>query len=583
VPPFLYTESTADVRWRPSRNAYQFNYSTFYFPNGTRYGDIMYTNAYNGTVVAFPNTLLSWGSPKAAAGDLAMAVAQQFWLPKYAVGSTTIPLNFSPAAGSVGVILDGQLLNYSSGLSSELDTGYVRVVSAAVNRLNASRKSYNYILARPLFPNMGQLSMEPVLSPNQSNVALDFNITLRPSSPVNLSTYITVSNQGLFRLLDLPGPSIHGFSGAQPSFIAHENMPLGQGTYIVKLMNFSDNSELAAGFFVVPNYNVSLLNYNLTTGTFVFRFASGGHPLNNIGYTVSLNRLYPEHGSVNQGIVAYKLPAGAPVAPGLLNFSFSMLSQNIRYALYYATTPITINPQYIDIGVVMIMVLIMVVFVKAPSTDEFYIDLPNLPEEKKVSISIKAQEFSSVFDKLNASYHWKFMPLSKPEIRSAIAANIRYNNIPVELTYTNIERILDSMVVGKMMVSADGLYAPASWVEGSKHDIEYLATFKKLRIYFVTHTSIFTDMDQSEQADMVVTLHGEKRYIVIYSKSSRFKDIPVFRGSRTYLVFLNAYALDEFRERLYQTTSPNAERLKMYVSSGYIELVDADNIGAYVS
>jgi hypothetical protein len=70
--------------------------------------------------------------------------------------------------------------------------------------------------------------------------------------------------------------------------------------------------------------------------------------------------------------------------------------------------------------------------------------------------------------------------------------------------------------------------------------------------------------------------------MVIYSQTSRFKNIPIYPGSRTYLVFLNSDAMEEFKARLYSTSSENAEKLKMYISADYIRLVDADSIEKYI-
>jgi hypothetical protein len=75
----------------------------------------------------------------------------------------------------------------------------------------------------------------------------------------------------------------------------------------------------------------------------------------------------------------------------------------------------------------------------------------------------------------------------------------------------------------------------------------------------------------------VATLRNEKRYIVIYSKTSRFQKVPVYTGSKTYIVFLNSYKLEEFRSELYNSQKPEAEELKMYISAEIIKLVDADD------
>ena len=99
-------------------------------------------------------------------------------------------------------------------------------------------------------------------------------------------------------------------------------------------------------------------------------------------------------------------------------------------------------------------------------------------------------------------------------------------------------------------------------MDQSKHDVEYLAAFKKLRIYLVTHAYTFTDLDASESADIVATLRNERRYIVIYSKTDRFQKVPIYTGSKTYIVFLNSYKLDEFNDRIYDSSTMQAEELE---------------------
>ncbi|MGC9190802.1 MAG: hypothetical protein ACP5FR_02720, partial [Candidatus Micrarchaeia archaeon] len=276
------------------------------------------------------------------------------------------------------------------------------------------------------------------------------------------------------------------------------------------------------------------------------------------------------------GTIVYKLPQGISVPYGVTTFKISMLSSQFQYKLNRVAPKVVINKQYIELAIVSIVVLLMVTMVKAPNRDEFYIDIPSLPVQDKVNITVPVRDILALFDKQNISYRWKFMPLSKSEIKAAISANIRYNNMPIGVTYNNVDQIVDQLVSLGYLVSADGLYAPSDWVTKSGHDIEYLATFKKLRLYFVTHAYMFTDLDSSNLADIVTTLHGERVYIVIYSKTSKFIKIPVYGNQPTYIAFLNSFKLDEFKEDLYSTYTPEAEQLKIYISSGVVHLISAD-------
>ena len=76
---------------------------------------------------------------------------------------------------------------------------------------------------------------------------------------------------------------------------------------------------------------------------------------------------------------------------------------------------------------------------------------------------------------------------------------------------------------------------------------------------------------------MVVTLKGEKAYVVIYSKTSKFSDIPIYPGSTTYIAFLNSSRLEDFHDLLFRNASAEIDRLRIYISEGHVKLVDADN------
>jgi hypothetical protein len=560
---------------------------TFDFVNGSYYGPVTYKNVSGGSIVAFSNTLAAWPSPQKACMDIAKAISQTFWLPKYAAGSIAVQLNGSSDSGNAGDVLDSMQINYTKTLPAQLNSGYLRIAMAANSLYNNTYHAYRYIDTVPALSSNGTVRMSPSILPDQYGVKIEFNITLRPKQPVNLSAYMQVDNQNLRYIESLPEFSLHNFSKSSLNPVLRENLSLGPGSYIIQLRNFTDKSVLASGLFNVSPINITYVKSasNTTTGVFVFHVYSQTTLLSNINYSVSLNNFPASNGIIQAGTITYQLPAGTPpVQPSpsgitFYNFTFAMLSQKFYFhGDILPSTPFTISAEYIELGIVVLMMLIMVAFVRGPQRDEFYIDVPNLPEEPKTSIKLKAGELMSVFDKLNENYHWKYMPLSKPEVKYAIALNLRYNNIPVELTYHNVDSILDSLLVNEKIVSADELYAPASWIGSSKHDIEYLATFKKLRIYFVTHSYIFTDIDVSAEADMVASLRKDKKYMIIYSKTSRFKNIPVPPDTRMYLVFLNSYALDEFKEKLYNSYSKTNERLKMYISSDCIRLVDADNI-----
>ncbi len=578
-PGYLYTDNLRILPVHNSSFSFYFNSSTFIFANGSNYGTATYINAYNGSIFAFSNTPDSWPANQSAA-DIAKAVRDLFWLPRYAYGTATVKLpTTSNHSSELGVVLDSaQAQTNNAFVTAASQSGSLRIMVTANGSYSTgtSNSTYQYLFSRPLLNQNGTVSIQNYTITNQS-IPINFTVYTMSSSSINLTSSVTVYTTNLSVVDTLPIPYIHDVS-SNFTFLKSERLQLPPGEqYIIKLHNFS-GAELGAALFNISPVSVMLIKQNLTNGSFTLSVTSQKLPLNNINYSISLdNNLYPANGTIKNGLIYYSLPKGTPEVHGTINFTLDVMGSKSQAIEYYYPTPFSINQQYIEIAIVAVIMLLMIVLVKAPNRDEFYIDVPNLPEAAKIPIKLKPQDVVGVFDRLNTQYHWKYMPLSKAEIKSAISTYIKVNNIPVSLTFNNIDRIVDILTANKYLITADELYAPSAWAEQSKHDVEYLAIFKKMRIYLVTHAYAFTDLDVSQSADIVATLRNEKKYLVIYSKSDRFQKVPIYTGSKTYLIFLNAYKLDEFKDMLYESSTMQAEELKMYIGAGYLRLVDADN------
>jgi len=562
-------------------NGFYFNKSTFSFTFGHVYsGYLTYENMYNGSIAAFPNTETAWTSANQVGSDVAKAVAEMFWLPKYAYGTRTIITpNPANSSGQFGLVLNATPLKYNPNTAGQADrNGSIRIMLtyAGIYPYGSTKPKYKYISAKPQLFDNGTLGIYGGITDNQT-VPLTFSIQTHSNVTANIQPHLSIYNLNMTQIYSTPLPFIHNVSNNFTFLLPYERLELPPGTgYIVKLHSFY-GAEYGGAYFNVSPITLKLLAYNITSDKFYFSVISNKMQMTNLPYTITLNGKYPLKGVVKNGTIYYAVPTGTPTITGQLNFSINVSGITSHYNAAYYPLPFTINDQYIEIVVVVVLMIIVVLFVRAPNRDEFYIDVPNLPEQKKTEIKIKAKEVVDAFDALNRSYHWKYMPLSQSEVKAAVGTYIKYNNIPVSLTYSNTERILDQLAAKKYIVGADSLYAPSEWLAASSHDIEYLATFKKLRIFLVTHGYLFTDMDASQNSDIIATLHNERKYIIIYSKSSKFQNVPVYEGSKTYIVFLNAYMLDEFKSRIYGSSTPEAEQLKIYMAADYVRLVDADN------
>jgi hypothetical protein len=557
-------------------NGFFFNASTFAFENGSVLGGITYTNVLNGSIVAFSNISSSWPSYSDTGYDLARAIQELFWLPKYSTGYVTAATADSQnSMGKLGLIASSVATNSISDLrniTATLNSAYGRAVVFA-NSTTGSTSAYQYISFRPSFSVNGTIALERSVVPAQQTQVV-MTIFTHSKTPVSVTPYLSVYTLNMSPVTSMSLPWTSASNNA--TRIIYPSFDVGPGSYLL-LLNRFNGSQYAAALFDVSPIKIEPRSANFTSGKFVFSLSSQGQQLPDVGYNITINKLYRSSGTTSNGTITYSLPTGTPVIYGNVVFSIGMLSQQFEESLQNPAPVITIDKQYIELGIVAIVVFLMIVLVREPNRDEFYIDVPMLPPLAKTNITLQARDVLFAFDRLNMHYHWKYMPLSSAEFRIAISNNLRYNNMSVNLTYSNVEAILDKLLAGGYVVCADELYAPKAWLEQSNHDIEYLATFKKLRLYLVTHSYLFTDIDTSSVADIVATLRNERKYIIIHSESMRFKSIPVYSDSKTYIAFLNFEKLEEFRNRLQGSMSKESDTLKIYLSSGAVVLVDADN------
>ncbi len=556
-------------------NVFYFNAPTFGFSFGNNFASASYVNYLNGSVVAFSNYPDIWKNTSDIAHDIAKSISIGFWLPRYAYGTENVSMNSSVRnIASEGIFLNDPKINYSSSNIHNMMSGILRTV-VYTNRTydTGVGEKYYYVESKPSYMYNGTISLQNSITPG-TPAYITMEVFTDSSVPISIQPHLSIYNSNMSRVNTISLPLLSAVGNY--TFVKYLKPVLAPGDYIISLKSFSDNLY-ASALFNVPGINITAPYLNYTADAYTFRVASAGLPVSGVNYSISLNGKYTVNGTLTNGTVFYALPKGTPEQFGTLNYTFSMLSTKFSYVASNPAPVIRITGKEIALAIVIIIVLVMVTMIRAPNRDEFYIDVQHLPSQKKTEITLKPLEVLATFSKLNMYYHWKYMPLSKAEVKLAIASNVRSNGIPVNLTMSNIEVLLDQLVSHGDLVTIGDLYAPKEWIQQGGHDIEYLAVFKLLRLYMVTNAYVFTDLDASPSSDMAVVVHGIKNNIVIYAPSSKFKNIPVYANSKTYIAFLNDDALEDFKDKLYSTSGAGAEQLKLYISSGYVKLVSMEN------
>ena len=549
-----------------------FQNATYTLTKGNNFWLTDYINILNGSFVAIPNYPNTWSTNNLSLA-LSKGTSELFWLPIYSSGQYHISNKNVTGNGKLGLFLTSTNLRYNQSSTALLNNSYARIelyTDKAYLIPNGSR--YYYIYYNPKYTINGTISMPGYVIPEKLN---GINITIFTHSNITqtIQPNINIKNQNGTTIYSHPLPYIK--SSGNFSFIQNEIFNLSPGNYQFSVVSFS-GYDYGTALLYVPPIQITPLNINFTNGTFLLYLTMNQQQLNNINYTINMTNNYSQVGRINDGLILYKLPQNYKEPYGNVSFDINMLNTKFPFKIDNPAINISLTSGDLYVLIVIIIVVILVVFVRDPIRDDFYVDVPSIPKQKSIAVAIKSKDIINAFDRLNAYYHWKYMPLNVDEIRTAIANNIRDNNVPLSLTYQNVELLVEELEKSGKLTDYDNLYAPMDWISRSGHDIEYLATFKKLRLWFVSHGYIINEIDTSSSADIIATIKGERIYIIIYSKTSKFINMPLYENAQTYLAFINSDRLNEFNVKISGMVDLNIQRLKLYLSYGEIKLIDAD-------
>ncbi len=514
----------------------------------------------------YPTTI--WKNVSAEASNLSKAIASRFWMGRLSLGNYSINSKSKTTDGNVTMLTDANPILNTAESQPELNASYSLITVNASN--NATWADAEFPFRVPYNENgtiaipsvIGYGTLAPVqIEINQISSKKSFSINV-----VNRSLdYTYAFGLGAFNTT-LPTLKYYTFG----------NLPTGS-YYIASLIDIS-NRHYGYALFYVPMLNVSYYNTTFTNGTFIFNVLSNGQPLSNATFIATIDGQYNESGPVTGGRIDYTLPKGSIIKYGEHNVTIHILNGYYPVIEYYNAPP-GIPSIYIEMGVAAAIIVLLNVLLRAPNREDYYIDVSEVPPSSEESdVNVTAAQITDLFDTINMRRYWKYMPLTAKEIKSGISSNIRVNNIPVSVTLQNVDEILFQLVSKGDISHLGDSYLPKRWESLSKHDAEYLVTFRKLRDYLVKHAALFTDLDQASDADMVLTSKDRKVPIFIFSKSSGVRRINIQDSTKAFLVFISSSALYEFTDRLYSTYGESSEMLRIAIESGSITLVETDDL-----
>jgi len=542
-----------------------FNKPSFFFSKGYLYNGISYVNSANGTMISFSNYSTSaWRNASSFAASLVSAISSAFWINMLAYGYENVTIGSS----TVGVFTNSTAVPISS--KSTLNNSYSVVRLAASN---ATATVYRVAAFRQKYISNGTIGLPSVVAEAQS---VPVYVSLNSSSPIML--HIDLYNSNLTYVSSIP------FQGQFPpgriALVKYISFKMPSGTYIAVLRNATNGNYSAAIFSLAP-ITITPVVLDFKNSTFVFKISSDGMPVSNTSFSATLNGVYNTSGSIINGTLIYALPRGTIISYGKQVFKFNMFGETISYSTTYSKEVLHLPTFYIEFGVVVIAVVMLNLILKPPNRDEYYIDVPSFPSEKKDVVKVKASDIMNIFERVNYYYHWSYMPLTIGEIKNGVSQYIRYNNMPVSITSQNAQQILSQLINSGDVVSSHGYYAPASWVSLSKQNIEYLTVFRMLRDYCVSHAMLFTELNMEPDVDTIVTKAGRQAKVIIYA-GGKMRRFEVDANTKTFILFIDDESKAEFENKLYRACTKEAEILKLSIDYGYVKLVSAENFDQFM-
>jgi len=557
-----------------TKNYFDFSNVTFGFHLGSYYDSASYLSSNGGSIVSFSNTQKSgWKNSTLVAKDIARAISLHFWMESVASGSY---FNSLPGSGTaIGIPAFATSLNNTAGVGQRVNSSYGVLIGIVVNA--------NDFLERQIPVKMGYVSNGSLALPTyvgqSQSVPIGVSINVNSTTPQLVVPHIDLYNQNLSFVTAIPIPFFNTTSNID--IIKYYSFQIPSGTYIGVLRNFF-NKYYSSAIFNVTSVTLTPISLGYGNGTFSFLVQSNNFPISNATYSIDLNGAYGYNGILTNGQITYALPKGTVIGYGPERFNLHIFNSQYTYIANNTQQVLNIPTIYIEFVIVGLAVLILNLIIKPPNRDEYYIDVPEFQQVKKVNVKINRSEILNVFDKVNFLYHWKYMPLTLEEIKSGVSNNIRYNNIPVSITMQNAALIMSRLIVDGDIVSSGGYYAPKKWMSDSGYDVEYLSIFRRIRDYCVGHALLFTDVGASEAADITLSKSGAQTHIVIYSSLGTMRNIEVAPNFKTYVIFSDEEKMLGFTEKLYKSYGNQAEMLKIGISYGYIRLVDASNLDQIV-
>jgi hypothetical protein len=276
--------------------------------------------------------------------------------------------------------------------------------------------------------------------------------------------------------------------------------------------------------------------------------------------------------------LAYDYPG--ELKPGNHIFTFKTGSYSKPVALEYRQSKqFWDNPIVIVLGLLSIGVFAIGLVLRRPEKMRFGLDIPDFPPLSTIKIPVKRETVLDLFDSVNSSYSWQWMPLRPEEIKNGFR-RLTYNGKPILIGDFNLDRVLVRLKEEGLVKEELGYFGLSRWEQQSNRSIAYLTVYRILRNVFVNNAVKFSKLGAMPDCDVKAIIGKDELYLHIMQGKETEKlvhrALATAKRGTSIMVFNTEEERDKFRDSL-TSTSKLAVALKMEVNAGNILLLPVKN------
>ena len=565
-----YNLSEAPSQQQPADGNYTFEGGPYRLSgNSTIYDSaINVLSLSKGYFVAFPNFLdLGWnsrggGNGTAAAQDVARFISEVGWQEPVATGNRTL------AADYYGVInaTDSIFLSPSAE-----NGGYVRLYAAVTTLDSRSLNEHHDLnISNPV---TGRL-FNANFAVNGSIIPVKLELHENFSEPREFELFLTAYKDG--KIEQQQNLGLVNFV-TDYSTEKRYTINLTGGDYLLRINDISGKAY-AQSLLHIPLVAAQLVGADWDNGIFTFALLSDGKPVDNTNVLFSMDSLPQVTLKTDgAGILTYK-PADKP---GFGDHSFSLSATGRSFTLKASRVKQeTFFDKPMNQGIIVVTFLVLIIGVALRRTEppKYFIDVPDFPPQQKERIPLSRFALTNLMENINKEYRWKWMPLTAQEIKAGVRKRITYQGRPVLISDYNLDKLLRSL-----SESGDVTKALGSWEKQSGKSARYLAMFRQLRNFLISHAILFTDVGQRQDCDILVNYRGENIFIHIYEDEEAVRRaLLCAKKGKNFIVFESREQLHDFTQRLGPAPTRLAVALKMEMGSRQVMLTHIESLGPII-